>query len=660
MSFACLRCLVFFITLLVFTWSPTAAALDVPWPSKEVLGELYEQVSELHKEQLIKASLKEKYVQGDSSLFDIVYDHQYISVDKDGRQIIYRDSAFRGNTPEARRSLGEYTVRFNAVKESVDILLAEVYLTNGTKIETDTALSQIKEPFTSLVYSDLKIKTLSLKGIEAGSVLRVVVKRTYRPDVDKGFTFLQYFLDSVVPVKESLTVLRLEPGTKIVKKERIDHSSSSMITKVHETEGGETYYVYGISGLKPQVPEAASVPSSELYDRILFVSPSTWDEVAQWWSRLYESKVSTSPEIKEKAIDLTRNLSSKESKIRALYDYVKSIRYVAILFSESAYVPHSAEETLKNKYGDCKDKSVLLLSLLRSIGVDGVVALVRVASLTDKELPSPKYFDHAVVAISTASQTYAFLDATGPSTPYGLLPEAIQYRHALIPRGNEGELFLIPTQTPDMNLVEETIEAEVQDVQTVTLTSSSRTYSSKELYHMLPSIPQPLLLQTLKESIARTYKDFDILSVQVEPADNQGVLKIETKLMIRDFTKKMGNVYIFNPLFEADKLGDERIIGSSERKSDIELDGPKKLVATTTIRLPASVNIEAVPKPMNIKSDKFGSYSYEVSQSEGTLRIRREVQIGVKRVAAKDYAEFREFYRTCLKQDEELVGLKSR
>jgi hypothetical protein len=73
-----------------------------------------------------------------------------------------------------------------------------------------------------------------------------------------------------------------------------------------------------------------------------------------------------------------------------------------------------------------------------------------------------------------------------------------------------------------------------------------------------------------------------------------------------------------------------------------------------------SISCSTYWKPLNINNDKFGTYSYEVSRSEGTLRIRREVRIEVKRIAAKDYAEFRQFCRACLNQDEELVGLKSK
>jgi cellulose synthase operon protein C len=659
MNWIRLRCLVFLITLFTFFSFGMAATPDISWPSKEIIGELHDKVTDLHKEQLIKAILDKKYVPGDSSFFDIVYQHEYITVDKDGHQVIYRDSAIRANTPEARQALGEYTARFNAAKESVDFLLAEVYLPNGSKIETDTAQYQIKEPFTKLIYSDLKVKTLSLKGIEEGSILRIVSKQTYKPDVDKGFILIQSFLDYPIPVKEYLLVVHIEQGAKLLKKEKIDHLSPSMVTKIYDN-GGESYYTYAISDLKPQVPEPASVPSTEISDNIIFVSPSTWNEVADWWTHLYESKVSTGPAIKEKAIDLTKNLSSKEEKIRALYNYVKTIRYVAIHLNEGAYVPHPAEETLNNKYGDCKDKSVLLLSLLRSIGIDGVIALVRVAGLIDKDLPSAKYFDHAIVAIPASNQNFTFLDATGPSTPYGLLPEGIQYRQALIPNSTGGVLFLIPPQPPDLNLVEETINTEVQDVQTAAITNRFRRYSSNDFYHRLPTIPQPLLIKEAREIMAGIYKDFDVVSVQYDPADEQGILRGENTIKVRDFTKKMGQLYIFNPLFQADRLGDERIVGSSDRNSDIELDGPRKLVVTSNIKLPASVAVEALPKSISIKSDKFGSYSYEVTQSEGMLRIRREVQIAVKRVAAKDYVAFRDFYRACLNQDEELVGLKSR
>lgn len=608
-------------------------------------------------EALIQAGLKEKYSPGDAGMAMVVFNHEYHSVDKDGNQVVYQDRAVRPNTTQAVQALGELTATFSASKESIEIISAEVYLPNGKKVVTDVSQALIKEPFTALNYSDLKIKTISFKGVEEGSVLRVVAKRTFRPDVDKGFFLFQGFFDVLVPTQETLVVLRFEPGTKIAKRERFATPAPTTIRE-RKTDKGELFYLYGTSEVKPTTPEPVSVPSQETSSSVTFASLATWDEIGRWWSGLYEPKISTSGEVRQKAEELTRDMAKQDDKIKALYDFVKSMRYVSIHLNSGAYLPHPAEETLRNKYGDCKDKAVLLLSLLRSIGVDGAVALVRVPSLITSDLPSPRYFDHAVVALKTPASGYSFLDATAALVPYGLLPETLQHRHALIPRGKGGELVLIPPQPVENNAVEETIEADIHDVHSVTLTSRSRTYSPNQWYHAIPSIPQHLMLEALKEGVAKQYKDFEILKFQFEPADRGGILRNTTTLEIRDFTRKMGQWYIFNPLFDADHLGNESSVGSSTRISDIEFEAPRRLVATATIRLPKTVKVESLPKPMKLVHEKFGSYVYEVQESEGVIKVRREVNISVKRVAAKDFKEFRQFYKASLNQDEELIGLK--
>ncbi len=56
----------------------------------------------------------------------------------------------------------------------------------------------------------------------------------------------------------------------------------------------------------------------------------------------------------------------------------KDIVYLAITLdkdSVAGYRPHPAAEILRNRYGDCKDKATLLVSLLRAIGEDGRLVL---------------------------------------------------------------------------------------------------------------------------------------------------------------------------------------------------------------------------------------------------------------------------------------------
>ena len=68
----------------------------------------------------------------------------------------------------------------------------------------------------------------------------------------------------------------------------------------------------------------------------------------------------------------------------ALQFVQNKIRYVSLSFGSNAYHPHHPDEVLQNRYGDCKDKSLLLLSLLRAAGIQAWPALVFLKSVMSK------------------------------------------------------------------------------------------------------------------------------------------------------------------------------------------------------------------------------------------------------------------------------------
>ena len=73
--------------------------------------------------------------------------------------------------------------------------------------------------------------------------------------------------------------------------------------------------------------------------------------------------------IRSKAVNLVSNLPQKDriGEIRALFDFVQNeIRYVRDIHNVETL--HYAEQVLAQASGDCDDKSVLLASLLESIG----------------------------------------------------------------------------------------------------------------------------------------------------------------------------------------------------------------------------------------------------------------------------------------------------
>ena len=101
-------------------------------------------------------------------------------------------------------------------------------------------------------------------------------------------------------------------------------------------------------------------------------------------------------------------------------------------------------------YGDCKDKSLLLVAMLREIGVDAFPALVhsQKGAALPSHLPTPYAFNHAIVGVNYNGETY-WIDPTlshegGEFPKFARLDDA----YALPIRADQGELVAIDNPTP--------------------------------------------------------------------------------------------------------------------------------------------------------------------------------------------------------------------
>lgn len=146
----------------------------------------------------------------------------------------------------------------------------------------------------------------------------------------------------------------------------------------------------------------------------------SWADLAVWGSRLYTANAP------DPALDaLARELAARASKdggagdpgavageiIRFVQD---EVRYQAFHQGIFAFQPASPAEAAAARYGDCKDKSRLLIDLLARAGIQAHAALVAsgMGPALDGFLPSPIAFDHVIVRIDDPALGAAWVDAT--------------------------------------------------------------------------------------------------------------------------------------------------------------------------------------------------------------------------------------------------------
>lgn len=167
-----------------------------------------------------------------------------------------------------------------------------------------------------------------------------------------------------------------------------------------------------------------------------------WKDVVQWALPLFQTSNVSSylPDL------IKENLGEKEKTLKLIRYVQDEIRYLGLESGIGAYKPHSPEKVYRQKFGDCKDKSLLLVALLQKEGISAFPLLVNTSLKhnLDKLQPSNSVFDHCVVAISLEDNNY-FIDPTismqGGDLENNYFPD---YGLGLLIKENNSELLALP------------------------------------------------------------------------------------------------------------------------------------------------------------------------------------------------------------------------
>ncbi len=105
---------------------------------------------------------------------------------------------------------------------------------------------------------------------------------------------------------------------------------------------------------------------------------------------IYTSYTSTSKEIQAKAYALTQACKTRLCKVQRLLDFASNIPYTTETFQQK-----SPQKTIQDNFGDCDDKSNLLISMLHALGIEAYFVLVPhhifvIVPLEDKHLANTK------------------------------------------------------------------------------------------------------------------------------------------------------------------------------------------------------------------------------------------------------------------------------
>lgn len=353
----------------------------------------------------------------------LLYDEQHVVYQADGTAVTTDDYFVKVLTEAGRRAMGTQSFYFNTTYEEFKLELCDVLKPDGKTVRLDVAknskIAVSPGQMGSNIYDPAnKIMTVTIPELEVGDIIRLrAVEKEIKPRVAGVWCGL-YLLQSDSPVLEYRITID-GPADRPLKSIAVKDPVGGSVKFSEEKKDGRILYSWVATDVPQVIPEPDMPELYTCVQRLAVSTAANWNEISQWYYALCRPRLdAVTPEIKAKVGELTKNAKTPEQKVMALFQFVsQQIRYMGITAEAEApgYEPHDVSMTFNQRYGVCRDKAALLVSMLELAGFKAYPVLFMAGPPKDDEVPN-NYFNHAVVAVELAPGKYQLMDPTYETT----------------------------------------------------------------------------------------------------------------------------------------------------------------------------------------------------------------------------------------------------
>jgi len=433
----------FILPALLFCLLPFPASAAEPLPVAPEILALIEKTSiqQVHKDAGAVILLKETYVRVD----------EHRSATRHIRAVV------KLLDDKAVSDYSQVSVSFNSFYDEAVLLRART-ITGGKITEVFPDAVQIKTAPGSqgTQYTDMRSLTFSLPGLAKGSAFEYEVRIRRKSAIMENQWFervnLHYLhygnMPRIDPVYKSRFVLDVPQGEAFVHRTTVMKGHPEVTNR-----NRRTVYTWEADNLAPIAVESHMPPPFLTMPTVYVSSLQSWTELGKWAASIFNSRTEPGPEVKAAARDIAGGLSTDREKIRAVFYFVEeNVKYVAADLNRGGYTPHFAHEVLKNRYGDCKDQAVLVVSLLKAVNIEAYPAFVDSCETRGihEDVPSPQ-FPHAIVYVPL-KEGPLWLETTAGVASFPSLQAAYQGGLAFVVDGRSIKPVFTPLPKAESNV----------------------------------------------------------------------------------------------------------------------------------------------------------------------------------------------------------------
>ena len=178
---------------------------------------------------------------------------------------------------------------------------------------------------------------------------------------------------------------------------------------------------------------------------LMLTGKQQWKEVGEDYESLIKHQFKQAVAVREKAQEV-RGRKVGNNAVHAIARFVRNdIRYRDIRFGGHSLIPQTAETTLKEHRGDCKDMALLLKEMLESIGVKSYLAAIHLREAGYEHLPTIQQFNHMILYVPKQGDIdEMWIDATDKTGNDRPVPLDMEGKVALVIDGENSHVVTTP------------------------------------------------------------------------------------------------------------------------------------------------------------------------------------------------------------------------
>ncbi|MBM3254709.1 MAG: DUF3857 domain-containing protein [Candidatus Omnitrophica bacterium] len=559
-----------------------------------------------------------------------------------------------------KEDFAESHIGYDSTYEKIELEYARSIRPDGIVVEVGKRhIRDVSKYLNFPLYSNARAYIISFPEITEGSVIEYKIKIYRSQLINKKDFVLGYTLQTREPVIMANFSLTIPRGKNVYIKTingEYNNFGARLLPSV-EKKDKELIYSWQFKDLPQIMPEPSMPPESQINPTIILSTFKSWQEIYNWWWKLARDKIKAGPAIKDKVRELTNNKDSQEAKARAIYNFcAQKIRYVAVEYGQAGYEPHQAEDTFRNKYGDCKDQAILLVTMLKEAGFSAWPVLIATKEYYDLVEDFPAVlFNHCIAALSFRDQTI-FLDPTAQTCPFGDLPVDDQARKILLFQETGYKIQETPSYSARHNLISQHLRIIVSPEESVSgekVTSTYGMYDQAQRFWLLYTPPQ-LIEEALKEKIQEFSIGARLGSYEIKNMDNLGeTITLKYSFSGPEYFTAAGSLRIMPQLVSLDT----GLVAKEERRYPIDLTPLDTKETIFEIEIPANFAIKYIPENLNIDS-QWVNFKVEYSRNANKIILGQKTELKKTLIPREDYAAFKSFYEELAKKIKQRIILE--